>query len=97
MLFRSWVLAGLAVLLYGLLPRLASVTWAVLAVCVLLGQLGAVLELSQWLLDLSPFTHTPQVLGGHWHPTPLWLLTAVALAMAATGLTAFRRRDLPTT
>ncbi|WP_319459680.1 ABC transporter permease [Micromonospora sp. RTP1Z1] len=93
----AWVLAGLAVLLYGLLPRFAPAAWAVLAVCVLLGQLGAVLELSQWLLDLSPFTHTPQVLGDHWHATPLWLLSVVALLMAAVGLTAFRRRDTPVT
>ncbi|MEU2613084.1 ABC transporter permease [Micromonospora sp. NPDC007271] len=91
----AWVLAGLAVLLYGLLPRLASVAWAALAVCVLLGQLGAVLELSQWLLDLSPFTHTPQVLRDSWSPTPLWTLTVLALALAAAGLTAFRRRDTP--
>ncbi|MFG1718307.1 ABC transporter permease [Micromonospora chalcea] len=91
----AWVLAGLAVLLYGLLPRLAPATWAVLAVCVLLGQLGAVLELDQWLLDLSPFTHTPQVLRDAWTPTPLYVLTALAAALAAAGLLTFRRRDLP--
>ncbi|MEU3452558.1 ABC transporter permease [Micromonospora sp. NPDC006766] len=93
----AWVLAGLAVLLYGLLPRLASLSWALLAVCVLLGQLGAVLNLSQWVLDVSPFTHTPQVLRAHWSPTPLWTLTALALALAAAGLQAFHHRDLPTT
>ncbi|WNM41648.1 ABC transporter permease [Micromonospora halotolerans] len=93
----AWVLAGLAVLLYGLLPRLAPTAWAVLAVCVLLGQLGAVLELDQWLLDLSPFTHTPQVLRDTWSATPLWTLAAVALALTAAGLTAFRRRDVPVT
>ncbi|MCI4063713.1 ABC transporter permease [Micromonospora sp. R77] len=93
----AWVLTGLAVLLYGLLPRLAPTAWAVLAVCVLLGQLGAVLKLGQWLLDLSPFTHTPQVLSPNWHATPLWLLTALALLLATTGLTTFTRRDIPTT
>ncbi|MEU4712993.1 ABC transporter permease [Micromonospora purpureochromogenes] len=92
----AWVLAGLAVLLYGLLPRFAPVAWGVLVVCVLLGQLGAVLELSQWLLDVSPFTHTPQVLGGSWTATPLLALTAVAVLLAVTGLTAFRRRDVST-
>ncbi|MFF5172653.1 ABC transporter permease [Micromonospora sp. NPDC000089] len=92
----AWVLAGLAVLLYGLLPRLAPASWAALAVFVLLGQLGAVLRLSQWLLDVSPFTHTPQVLGGHWQATPLWLLAVTALLMAAVGLAGFSRRDVPT-
>ncbi|SCG70036.1 ABC transporter permease [Micromonospora halophytica] len=93
----AWVLAGLAVLLYGLLPRLAPVAWGALAACVLLGQLGAVLELSQWLLDLSPFTHTPQVLGDDWTATPLLTLTAIALTLAATGTAALHHRDLPTT
>ncbi|MEH0845142.1 ABC transporter permease [Micromonospora sp. CPCC 205711] len=93
----AWVLAGLAVLLFGLLPRLAPVAWAVLAVCVLLGQLGAVLELSQWLLDVSPFSHTPQVLGDHWTAAPLIIMAALALLLALAGLTAFRRRDVPTT
>ncbi|MCW3843652.1 ABC transporter permease [Micromonospora yasonensis] len=93
----AWVLAGFAVLLYGLLPRLAPVAWGVLAVCVLLGQLGAVLKLSQWLLDLSPFTHTPQTLRDHWSATPLWALTLLALLLAAAGLTGFHRRDVPTT
>ncbi|SBT50638.1 ABC transporter permease [Micromonospora auratinigra] len=92
----AWVLAGLAVLLYGLAPRLAPVTWGALAVCVLLGQLGAVLELDQWLLDLSPFTHTPQVLRPTWSALPLVTLTLLALLLAAAGLTTFRRRDLPT-
>ncbi|MDG4803529.1 ABC transporter permease [Micromonospora sp. WMMD980] len=91
----AWVLAGLAVLLHGLLPRFASAAWAVLAVCVLLGQLGAVLELDQWLLDLSPFTHTPQVLRDAWSATPLFLLTALAAALTVAGLLTFRRRDIP--
>ncbi|MEV4844131.1 ABC transporter permease [Micromonospora matsumotoense] len=91
----AWVLAGLAVLLYGLLPRFAATAWAVLAVVVLLGQLGAVLELSQWLLDLSPFTHTPQVLRVGWSATPLLALTALAGVLCAAGFASFRRRDTP--
>jgi ABC-2 type transport system permease protein len=91
----AWVLAGLAVLLYGLLPQLAPTAWAALAACVLLGQLGAVLKLSRWLLDLSPFTHVPPVLGDHWRATPLWVLTALGLTLAVAGLAAFRRRDVP--
>ncbi|WP_194822756.1 ABC transporter permease [Micromonospora sp. S-DT3-3-22] len=91
----AWVLAGLAVLLYGLLPRFAATAWVVLALAVLLGQLGAVLELSQWLLDLSPFTHTPQVLRAGWSVTPLLVLTALAGVFCAAGFVSFRRRDTP--
>ena len=88
-----WVLVGLAVLLFGLLPRFSVPTaWAALAVCLLLGQLGAVLELSQWLLDVSPFTHTPPVLAaGPIPPTPLLVLTTTAATLTATGLLTFPR------
>ncbi|WP_229398803.1 ABC transporter permease [Micromonospora okii] len=92
-----WVLVGLTVLLFGLLPRLSvGGAWAALAACLLLGQLGSVLELSQWLLDLSPFTHTPQLLGATVDPLPLLALTATSAALLALGLATFRRRDLPT-
>jgi ABC-2 type transport system permease protein len=92
-----WVLVGLAALLFGLLPRLSVAgAWAALAACLLLGQLGAVLELDQWLLDLSPFTHTPQILNGRADPFPLLTLTATAAALTTLALTAFRRRNLPT-
>ncbi|MEV0152885.1 ABC transporter permease [Micromonospora sp. NPDC050686] len=91
----AWVLAGLAVLLFGLLPRLAPLAWAALAAVVLLGQLGPVLKLDQWLLDLSPFAHTPQVLRPDWSATPLGVLAALALLLSLAGLAAFRRRDIP--
>lgn len=91
-----WVLVGLAVLLFGLLPRVSTgAAWGALAGCLLLGQLGAVLELDRWLLEVSPFTHTPQVLGGRVSATPLLALTATAVALALAGLAAFRRRDVP--
>ena len=90
-----WVLAALAALLVGLLPRFSGAAWAVLAGCLLLGQLGAVLELNQWALDLSPFTHTPQVLGPNWTATPLAALTALAAALTALALRAFHTRDIP--
>ncbi|KAB1944114.1 ABC transporter permease [Micromonospora sp. ALFpr18c] len=92
----AWVLAGLAALLVGWLPRLSSVAWAVLAGCLLLGQLGAVLKLSQWALDVSPFTHTPQVLGDNWTATPLAALTVIAAALLTLALRTFQSRDVPT-
>jgi ABC-2 type transport system permease protein len=52
-----WVVAGVAVALFGLLPWLTVLAWVVLGVFLVMGQLGAVLGLSQGVLDISPFTH----------------------------------------
>ncbi|MGC4851937.1 ABC transporter permease [Micromonospora sp. DT4] len=92
----AWVLAGLAALLVGWLPRFSSAAWAVLAGCLLLGQIGAVLKLSQWALDISPFTHTPQVLGNNWTAAPLAALTVITAALLTLALRAFHSRDVPT-
>jgi ABC-2 type transport system permease protein len=93
-----WVLAAVTMAVYGALPRLAAaVGWVALAVCALLGQVGVLLNLSEWVLDVSPFTHIPHVPGGSVPVTPLVVLTVVAAALVAAGLTAFRTRDVPTT
>jgi ABC-2 type transport system permease protein len=90
----AWVLAGVAVALFGLLPRFVAGAWAAVVVCLLLGQLGPVLHAPQWAMDISPFTHVPKLPGGAVGATPvLWLVT-VAVLLAVAGLVGFRRRDI---
>jgi ABC-2 type transport system permease protein len=90
-----WVLAAIAVALVGLLPRLAAASWGVLAACLLIGLVGAALQLRQWLLDVSPFTHVPKYPGGAVTAAPLILLVVVAVTVTAVGLAGLHRRDLP--
>ncbi len=89
-----WVLAGLALALDGLLPRLTALAWAGLVGCLLLGELGSLLGLSHWALDLSAFSHVPKLPGAAFSPTPLAWLAAAAAVMVAAGLTGLRRRDV---
>jgi ABC-2 type transport system permease protein len=91
------VLAAIAVALFGLLPRLASAAWGALAVCVGILLVGASVQLGQWLLDLSPFTHVPRAPGGDVTATPLIWLLAVAVALGAAGLAGLLRRVMPVT
>ena len=65
------VLGGFAVALFGWLPRFTSLAWAALVVALLLGQLGQLLQLPQWLMDLSPYTHIPQVPTAEMRWTPV--------------------------
>jgi len=89
-----WVVAGLAMLLYGTLPRLTTLAWAALLAFALLGQLGEVLRLPEWMQGLSPYAHLPQAPGGEVESTPLLWLGVLAAALTVGGMTAFRRRDL---
>ena len=92
-----WVLAAIAVALFGLLPRLTLVAWGPLGVCLLLGLVGTAVRLDQWLLDVSPFTHVPRLPGAAVSTTPLVWLVAVTGALGAAGLVGLRRRDIPAT
>ncbi|GIF16796.1 ABC transporter permease [Actinoplanes teichomyceticus] len=90
-----WVLAGVTVLLVGVLPRLAPVAWGAVALCLVLLLVGGLLGLHQWVLDLSPFTHVPQLPAAGFHAVPVMVLTLTAAALGVAGLAALRRRDIP--
>jgi ABC-2 type transport system permease protein len=92
-----WVLAAIAVALVGLLPRLALVAWGPLGVCLLLGLVGTAVQLDQWLLDVSPYTHIPKLPGAAMSTGPLIWLAAAAGALVAAGLAGLHRRDIPAT
>ncbi|GAA4326066.1 hypothetical protein GCM10023178_38580 [Actinomadura luteofluorescens] len=57
---------------------------------------GAGLDLNQWVLDVSPFTHVPKLPGHAFTAVPLLWLLAVAAVLSALGLLGLRRRDLAT-
>jgi ABC-2 type transport system permease protein len=89
------VLAAVAIALFGLLPR-ASVAggWTALGLVVVINLFGQVLQLSHWILDISPFTHAPRLPGGTVTAAPLLWLCALALAGSVAGLAGLRRRDI---
>ena len=88
-----WALIGFTVVLFGFVPRATAVAWAALGVCVVVGFLGELLGLPDWVVGVSPFDHVPQAPAVAVTFGPLLILSAVAAALAITGLTAFRRRD----
>ncbi|HEY1484462.1 MAG TPA: ABC transporter permease, partial [Micromonosporaceae bacterium] len=89
-----WVLAGVGTVLFGLAPRLSALAWAALVACLVVLEVGEILGLSQWALDISPFAHVPKLPGSTFQAMPLVWLTVVAAALAGAGLVGFRRRDI---
>ncbi len=87
--------AAITAALVGLVPRWSiPAGWVAVAICGLLGVFGPALNLSQAVLDVSPFTHVPKLPGGAFSVTPLLWLTAFTLVAAAAGLAGLCHRDI---
>jgi ABC-2 type transport system permease protein len=89
-----WAFAGLATLLFGLVPRGVALAWGAFAVCCVIGMLGEVLDFPAWVYNISPFQHVPQLPAAHLDLAPLAVLVVLAAALAGAGLLGFRHRDL---
>jgi hypothetical protein len=89
------VIAGVAIAAFGLLPQVsAAVSWTAVGLVVALNIFGQVVQLSHWVLDISPFTHVPRLPGGTVSASPLFWLSAIAVVLGGAGLGALRRRDI---
>jgi len=87
--------AAVAVLLFGLWPEAAVPgAWTAVGLAVAIELFGQVLQLSHWVLDISPFTHTPRLPGGTVAAAPLLWLGLAALGFTTAGLIGLARRDI---
>ena len=89
-----WLLAGVAIALFGVASRAMSAAWIALAVCFVIGFLGEVLKLPHWVIEMSPFQHTPRLPAADLTLTPMLGLLGIAAVLVAAGFGALRRRDI---
>jgi ABC-2 type transport system permease protein len=90
----EWVIVGVVLAVFGWAPRLTGAVWGVLFAFIALGEFGVLWNAPQWLMNLSPFQHSPGLPVGTDDLAALGILTAVAGAFAAVGYLGWRRRDL---
>ncbi|MGF9759061.1 hypothetical protein AAII07_28070 [Microvirga sp. 0TCS3.31] len=88
------VLSGLARLLFGLRSRLAPLAWVGLLFAVVVMLFGQVLQMPEWLQDLSPFHHLALVPLEDFRWAPFVGLLVVGVTFSAAGQLLFRRRDI---
>jgi ABC-2 type transport system permease protein len=87
---------GASALGFGVGNRWAAwAGWGLFAVSVVV-LFGEILDLPEWVLQVSPFTHVPLVPAEDVEAGPLVGLTLVAIAATALGLTRFARRNIDT-
>lgn len=94
MIAPAWVIGSAAFAIAGALPKVWPLTWALLIVSMLIAQLGPILGLPQWVINLSPFAHIGvlSVTGVPWLALAAMLL--VTAVLIGIGFVGFRRRDV---
>jgi len=89
------VFLGVTLLVFAFLPRATiPLGWTIVGVAAILGTFGPILQLPDWLNNLSPFAHSPVPSGSDtdWSGG-LWML-AIGLAAGAAAVLAMRRREI---
>jgi ABC-2 type transport system permease protein len=89
-----WLVGGIGLALFGVVPRLASVVGAVLGWCVVVGLMAPVLGLPGWVAEVSPYHNIPQVPAESLTALPLIAITALAAGLWLLGFVGVRRRDI---
>jgi ABC-2 type transport system permease protein len=98
---------GLAVAIYGWVPKLGAVPWIFVAWGLVAGMFGQAFSMPTWVLATNPLLmqHTTGQTGFYWLPNVIldgphnwWgliILTVLAIALFVLGAAGFRRRNVP--
>ena len=72
----------------------ATLGWAAVVLFATLGQIGALLNLPTWVVDLSPYAHAPRMPVEAFEPVPALVLTGITLVLLGGALLRYRSRDI---
>jgi len=89
-----WTVASLAVLCFCWRSHWAVLGWGVVVLFSTLGQVGELLGLPGWVLDLSPYNHAPRMPLEDFSPGPAVALTAIAAGLLLVSWWRYRSRDI---
>ncbi|GAA4408778.1 exporter of polyketide antibiotics [Fodinibacter luteus] len=88
------VFVGVVVALFGLVPRLVMLAWALVSWALFAMIFGMLLELPEWAMSLSPIEASPRVPYEDLAVTPLIVLLGITLVLGVAGTLGFLRRDI---
>jgi len=89
------VFLAVAALVFAVIPRLTiALGWGLLVIGLVIGQFGDLLQLPQWLQDVSPFHHSSAVPVEDLDVVAVLVLFGIAVVVSAVALVLVRRRDI---
>ncbi|UOE43770.1 ABC transporter permease [Agromyces larvae] len=91
------VFLGLTLLVFAYLPQATvPLGWALVGLGAILGLCGPILGLPDWIVDLSPFAHSPVPAGDDTDWSGGWWLLGIGLVAGGLAVWSMRRRELAT-
>ncbi|WP_432361554.1 ABC transporter permease [Sporosarcina sp. UB5] len=88
------VMIGVAAFLIGFLPRMTHFIWVYVIYSFFVLYIGNLIDFPDWVGQLSPFGHVPQVPIEDATFMPLFLLSSIAVGLLIVGFIGFRNRDI---
>lgn len=89
------VFLGLTFLVFALVPQATiPLGWTVLGLAAIIGTWGPLLQMPEWVTNLSPFTHSPVPAGGDTDWTGGFWMLGIGLAAGVAAVVAMNRREL---
>ena len=88
------VMIGLATVLVGVFPKLTSISWGYLIYSFIVVYFGGLMDIPDWMVNITPFGHIPQVPMEEINLLTMSLLLLVAIFLTVIGFIGFRRRDV---
>ena len=89
-----WVVVSLAILCFAVRSQWALFGWGLVVLFATLGQIGTLLGLPRWVLDLSPFSHNPRMPLAGFELGPALALTGIAAVLLTASWLRYRTRDI---
>ncbi len=89
-----WVVVTLAVLCFAVRSQWALFGWGLVVLFAALGQIGELLGLPRWVLNLSPYSHAPRMPLADFELGPALVLTGIATVALVAAWLRYRTRDI---
>jgi ABC-2 type transport system permease protein len=88
------IVISIATLLIGCLPKLSSFVWSYVIYCFIIVYLGGILDLPQWMRNLSSFEHIPQLPVEDMNDSAIISLMVISTVLTVIGFISYKRRDI---
>lgn len=88
------IMISVAVFLIGYLPRLTSLVWLYVLFSFIVLYFGGLFQLDDWITNLSPFGHIPQVPVEDMTWVPIIILVVIAAIVTVLGFIGYNKRDI---